>query len=381
MQKSSGGLDLLEKPTFFGRVGPAPLASRRRAHGQLVAQRPPSQTPVQHSSARAHASPAVLHARGVQIPGAPLHAPEQHSAVELQDAPSAAQVAWHTVTPRASGAHVPLQQSAPVRHTVPGARQGPPPYAQRLSLLHAPPQHGRAEPVLQSSPVGRHVASSSRWHFPPEHVPAQQSRVSAHASPSFPQSAPPQMPPWQASPQQSCARVHVSPSRRQYPRQVAAPPRLASQEPEQQSPRDVHGSPALAQEPFGRQVAPRHLPVQQSASTAHASATTRQAVRFAEHVEPSTFARASPVGPPSEGRSALGAPGTSSISSRLHATIHATARPRTRRSTVLRALTRAPRRWPTWPTPEAAEARAPESLRPCSAVGASSTRRRPRLPT
>ena len=234
--------------------------------------------------------------------------------------------------------------------------------------------------MLQSSPVGRQVESSSRWHFAPTHVPAQQSTVSVHASPSLPQSAPPQTPPWQASPQQSWARVQASPSRRQYPRQVAAPPRLASHDPEQQSPRDVHASPALAQLPLGRQTAPRHLPVQQSASTAHTSATTRQAVRFAVHVAPSAFALASPGGPASGAREVLGGPGTSSISSRLHATSHTTARPRTKCLAERRALTGAPRRSPRWPIPEGAGARARELPRPYSAGGGSSTRRRSRLP-
>jgi hypothetical protein len=164
-------------------------------------------------------APVIPHAAtaGPQIGGFPTHAlPEQQSEAAAHLDPSAAQAEVHKSRPVPSSAHVPLQQSTLVMHTILfGRHDGATPGSQRFVASSHRPQHGWPPPEVQFSPLARQIADDSRAHLLPlleSHSLEQQSASTVQFEPTIRHSMPPQRPLWHASEQQSLARAHETPS-------------------------------------------------------------------------------------------------------------------------------------------------------------------------
>ena len=168
----------------------------------------------QHADETVHAPSSGVHAFG----GA-LHDPftqllEQQSALTVH-VPAVGVHAVLQVLVVAS--HVPPQQSVSTAHVAPSFLQVPAPTAHRggfTVLSQIPEQHPCCGPLLQVSPVGRHVVFDiSSAHFPsPPQMFEQHSPFCVQSSPSTVHSAPPHFPELQSRLQQSSAFVHAAPS-------------------------------------------------------------------------------------------------------------------------------------------------------------------------
>jgi hypothetical protein len=146
--------------------------------------------------------------------GAPVQTLPQHSALELQEAPSARHGAEQNLPPWPAVHVAPLQQSVSTMQKVPTGRHGPGPRSQRPSSAAV------QTPLQQPPPVPSHAVSDplhgpSETHFcaTVSHLPEQQLASVVHpVSPSPMQRRPPHVPPLQAMEQQSKGRLHGEPS-------------------------------------------------------------------------------------------------------------------------------------------------------------------------
>lgn len=143
------------------------------------------------------------------------------------------------------------------------------------------PQQGPPPPEVQSSPVGRHVATASSTHLFPcdaSHLLEQHWPFDVQSVPSRRHSAPPQMPALQPNEQQSLACWHAAPEGRQGARHVrVAVPFTGSHSPLQQSDLDAHGVPAPAHVPGTEQMPEAQCVEQQSDPLPQDKPNARQA--------------------------------------------------------------------------------------------------------
>jgi hypothetical protein len=179
-------------------------------------QKPPKQSPEQHSVLLVQA-PLI----GVQLVGGVPHVPplqllEQQAALPVQAAPADVHGVLQT---RVVGSQTPRQHWASAVQAAPSPRQVSAPNRHRVgSTLSSQTsvQQPRPDPDVHVSPVGRQSRfARSIWHCPPWQMLEQHSAFCVQASLSTLHSPPPQRPLKQPSEQQSSAFVHATPSAKQ----------------------------------------------------------------------------------------------------------------------------------------------------------------------
>jgi hypothetical protein len=146
--------------------------------------------------------------------GVPVHRLPQQSEERVQAEPFGRQADVQTRKPRASGEHVPWQQSELWLHGEPAGRHGPAVKPQGTVRLHAAPLQHVPRPSSHLAPAGLQLSCPLPVHCPKlSQLPKQQSALVVQvASSPLEQNGPPQTPLWQSRPQQSIAALHGAPS-------------------------------------------------------------------------------------------------------------------------------------------------------------------------
>ncbi len=176
-------------------------------------QKPPKQKPEQQSALLAQVAPTAVQLGGTASQRPAMQVLLQQPALAVQVPPVGVQGVLQTC---AVASQVPRQHSAVEVQAAPSARQVSAPKPQRggstLSSQRSL-QQPRPEPELHVSPVGRQLRfGRSTWHSPPWQTFEQHSALAAQRSLSTLHSPPPQRPPKHPSEQQSSAVWQAAPS-------------------------------------------------------------------------------------------------------------------------------------------------------------------------
>lgn len=213
-------------------------------------QKPPSQTPAQHSAPPMQGVPLGAHGL-VQNPLSPQK-PEQHCSSKPQGWSFGLQA-----PPQTPRSQTPLQHSFALEHNTPFGEQ-----PSQIPELHCPVQHCPAK--SHSKPEGRQAGA----HDPPTQLLEQHCEATSHVSPSSKQALM-QTFPAQTSEQHCPSREHAEPSSPQVPRHTPFGPHTALQ----QSAPPVHGAPVC---PHSAHTPSSQLPEQQTPSLSQSSPSPKQ---------------------------------------------------------------------------------------------------------